>query len=1219
MSATLRCLSRALLPVLVFVGLLLPRTAHAAFINFDNCLDTNVVHSKPLQLQWIPLAVDAKFQREPPYNLTLTIYGNVSGQQVVGNYPPPTSPDWQNPNMTFGKISNIGSSGSGNYSTLLADFKVLQYSAYNAKASEFCGSLVNASCPLGPYFDANDTNPYTLPAFTVSHDFGSGYSFSTLAGQISVLSGDNGAPQLACISTNITPDLGSGVTSLITWLPAAILIIKGIATLAAAIWSPWGSSDIFRWSSNYGRDEDQLRLVTPGFGDCLQYIQFVTLTGALSLQYPGFYQPAVSQTSWSLLLFNQSYVSGGNGTQSLVDGVYKYNGTYGMTAMSQLIGQSSVEDIWACMAIWLLVIAGIVLLLCQLGFLARWIYRTVTDTTEEDLRQKNFPFTFGNMIRLVFNYFILPIVALSLFQLVISPGSPTSVIVCAVIMLVLVVVVAGWIIRVILTTKPRTYLFDDMPTVLMYGPLYNTYSDSAAPFALVPVFITFMRAVALGAVQPSGIAQIIMLAICEVILILTLNGFRPFQNETSMNAYHTSFSAIRLVTVLMSIAFVPSLNVAESPKGWIGYAILLLHAFVLVFGFFLNALQTLIEVIARSTGVASDSQTGAIRGSIMNLRMLRKRQNRPETGDRASMTSHAAILQDADARSNYAGGRSRSMSASSQQLLNQGGRASSMNRLSGFENFSNAGEPPQMTPSTDMDHAQSPFTFVPGGAGYVNKADAVSKKETEQNFYRPPRPRRTTLEQLGTPGAKTRKSGRSSGSGSDTYKDSPDPRSEDPSSHVRSGSYEVGSFVPGRDSPAPAYIRDRADSNENLPRPDYAVREVDQYYRGAALSDLPTRKLKTGPADPEGPAANAQTWLQKLVFGVKNKQKEPTKGFEVVRSSRAPPGMRDLEDGMEMQTSPPMRQDEPYLDSPPLRQGDLRQASGGAERAASPVQDEQSPPIGQRGFNFGLDGVASVPGRQDSGRANAVQLPHNAGNILHPGLRAEQPSLRSRPSADTISNYDRPRPSGDDVSDYDRPRPSADTGSDYDQRHSASIAGDREPYHLSIAPSLGPIESVGGLDLPSRFNSRRSQNLENIDIGNTQGGQDWLKAVDELQWNHGGTALPASSHQPTASASASQRQPPAPRQFSTDSTDNPYENDDMFSGFDSGLSEPGPDFLSAPRTQEVRPGSFASVNHHRAADSISRNSFGANAALQGSSAEIFGATPPRGDGFGGGR
>lgn len=1211
----LRGACQALLTFLLALTLISPPSAvDCAFINFENCLDPGIQNSDPLQLQWIPLWVDAKFNRtSPAYNLNVTVYGNVSGQQVEGRYPPPDSDQWDNENITFGKIANIGS--SGNYSTLLADFRVLTYDAYNAKSTQFCPALINGTCPLGPDFMGNDTNPYTLPAFSVAHDFGSPYSFSTLSGTLRVISGDRGAPYLACVNTNITPDLGSTITSILCWLPAVILILKGVATLAAAIWSPWGSSDIFRWSSNYGRDEDQLRLVTPGFGDCLQYIQFVTLTGALSLQYPGFYQPAVSQTSWSLLLFNESYVSHGNGTQSLVDGIYKYNGTYGMTAMSQLIGMSSVQDMWACMAIWLLVIAGIVVLLCQLGFAARWVYRTFTNTPEEDLQQKNLPFTLGNIIRLLFNYFILPIVALSLFQLVISGNSPASVVACAVVLLVTMICAGGWILRVIFTTKPRTYLFDDMPTVLLYGPLYNTYSDSAAPFALVPVFITFMRAVALGAVQPSGIGQIIVLAICEVILILTLNGFRPFQNQTSMNAYHTFFAIVRLITVLLSIAFVPTLNVSAAPRGWIAYAILLLHAAVLIFGFFLNSLQTLIEVIARSLGVAGDSQTGAIRGSILNMRMLRKRQNRPRSGDRGSMTSNAAILQDTDMRSAYAGTRSRSMSASSQQLLNQVGAASgtpSVHRMSGFENFSSAGDFAH-TPGVETDNGQAGFTYGSNG-----KPGLAVNTASEQTYYRPPRPRRTTTTDPLTPGTKTRKTA----SGEFPYQDSPD--SNGPGAggapHLRSSSYEGGGFLgpAGRDSPAPAYFRERADSNENLgPRPDYSVREMDQYYRGQALSDQPTRKLKTGPVDPNGPAASAQSWFQRLMFGVKGKkEKEQSKGFEVVRSSRMmPKELREQQgqEDLEMQNSPAMHQ-ELYHDSPTSQQGAFQQVGAGAEREVSPIESEEDKHIpAARGFDFGLESANEAPRRQDSGSnagvrpsidpgsAAAAHHDHGATAGGFAGMRAEQSSVRSgvsRPSRDTR----------------------AETESDYDRQISDDDDdGAPAPYSLEQRPpSLGPIESFGGLEMPSRFNSRRSANLDN---GNTQVGQEWLRAIDEIDWNHNNSG-PAPARQPSYNSNnnpAVRVQPSVPRRSSrrTPSRDiSPSDyppqqrgQDNLFEGFDSG----GPSYLGAQNSHDERPSSYASVNHHRAADSISRNSFGANAAMQGSSAEIFGGvTPPQG-------
>lgn len=451
------------------------------------------------------------------------------------------------------------------------------------------------------------------------------FRFTTVTARLGVTSGDNKSSPLACVAASITPDLGTSLAGILQYLPLVVLILVAVATASAAIFSPWGSADVFRFTTNYGRDADLLRLVTPGFGDCLQYIQFIVLAGSLSLNYPGFFQPVVSQVSWAALMFNESFVSHGNGTQSIVDGIYKVNGTYGLDRMSQLVGMQADEDIWAGMVIWVLVIIAAVVVLIQLGFICRWAYRLISDTQQEDLRAKNLPFSLGNAIRIVFNYFLLPIVALSMYQLLVAGHSPAVTVALAAILLFLLVLFAAFLLWLIATTRDRSTLFDDLPTVLLYGPLYNTYSDNAATFALVPVMLTFVRGIAIGAVQPSGIAQLVLLAICEVITVLTLNAFRPFHSPTSMNAFHTFFAVVRLVTVLLSVAFLPSLGVDDAPRGWVGYVILLLHAIVLVFGFFLNACQTLIEVVARLAGAGGDEGVGggAARGGLVKVWLKR--------------------------------------------------------------------------------------------------------------------------------------------------------------------------------------------------------------------------------------------------------------------------------------------------------------------------------------------------------------------------------------------------------------------------------------------------------------------------------------------------------------------------------------------------------------------------------------------------------------------
>lgn len=460
-----------------------------------------------------------------------------------------------------------------------------------------------------------------LPAFTVAHPLYSSYAFTSINTILRLKSGEQGAAPLACVEASITPNLGNELSSTLTYIPLVVLILVAIATACAAIFSPWGSADIFKFTTNYGRDDDLLRLVTPGFGDCLQYLQFIVLAGSLSLNYPGFFQPVVSQISWSALMFNESFVSHGNGSRSLVDGMYVVNGSYGLDRMSQLVGMTSDKDIWAGMVIWLVVIVIAVVLLIQVGFAGRWAYRFISNTQQEDLRQKNLPFSVGNAIRVVFNYFLLPIVSLSTYQLVVASRSPGATVGIAAVLLVFLICFAGYVLWLIATTRPRSYLFDDLPTVLFYGPLYNTYSDNAATFALVPVMLSFIRGIAIGAVQPSGIAQLVLLAICEVIMILTLNAFRPFHSPTSMNTFHTIFAVIRLLVILLSVAFLPSLSVKDSPRGWIGYIILLMHAMVLVFGFFLNACQTLIEVLARLAGAGGEDGVGggAARGGLVKV------------------------------------------------------------------------------------------------------------------------------------------------------------------------------------------------------------------------------------------------------------------------------------------------------------------------------------------------------------------------------------------------------------------------------------------------------------------------------------------------------------------------------------------------------------------------------------------------------------------------
>ncbi|KAL8835977.1 MAG: hypothetical protein Q9170_003100 [Blastenia crenularia] len=1030
LSHPARCLSSNWnVPFLaIFTILAFFRTSGAVYVEFDNCLSPNIIHSasqpQPL-LQFTPLHVWASFNDSAPsHTLNITVYGNISGIATNESLPAWNDPRWHNDNVTLGKIVNEDQSNN-RLSTFFARFNVLDYTPYDAPASRFCDSTVNQQCPLIPAFNltGNKSDPANpgYPAFTVQHDMYSSFRFTTISTTLRVTSGDKNKSPLACVAASITPSLGTSLSGILQYLPLVVLILVAVATASAAIFSPWGSADVFRFTTNYGRDADLLRLVTPGFGDCLQYIQFIVLAGSLSLNYPGFFQPVASQVGWAALMFNESFVSRGNGTQSIVDGIYKVNGTYGLDRMSQLVGMQADKDIWAGMIIWLLVIIAAAVVLIQIGFIVSWGYRQISNTQQEDLRAKNLPLSIGNAIRIVFNYFLLPIVALSMYQLVVAGRSPAVTVALAAILLFLLVLFAAFLLWLIATTRDRSTLFDDLPTVLLYGPLYNTYSDNAATFALVPVMLTFVRGIAIGAVQPSGIAQLVLLAICEVITILTLNAFRPFHSPTSMNAFHTFFAVIRLVTILLSVAFLPSLGVGDAPRGWVGYVILLLHAIVLVFGFFLNACQTLIEVVARLAGAGGEEGVGggAARGGLVKafgMRQLSRRNPRSRGETRQSVASDAAMLApDGDQKSvQLNGGRSRSISASSAILLNRQGPAGDPRRSVGLDSVSAAGT------GNNIDNASAPYTpVVSGGASAFSflpsagqnsasgEAAIVNLKNTEaaDPYYRPPRPRRATLDP--SPSARSR--------GSWVSADWANKRWSQHSPEQEGSPIPLENPVSGRVTPLPAHIgRDRAESDPDDPRQsktDYATREVDFYYgvRGPALSSQPTRRLKTGPADPTKPTLSASGWVKSL-FGGKTKDKG--KGFEVVRSSRALPA------GRRTPSADLLGEEERYLDEPggavPQRTRDLElsddgDAIGGGTRHLpeddiSPVtSDEEADRSGSDEEWTDKHRVSSVPQFPPSlpsiETGGGIELPSRIGS-----------KASSRPTRENTRRSDRPPP-----------------------------------------------------------------------------------------------------------------------------------------------------------------------------------------------------------------
>lgn len=260
------------------------------------------------------------------------------------------------------------------------------------------------------------------------------------------------------------------------------------------------------------------------------------------------------------------------------------------------------------------------------------------------------------------------------------------------------------------------------------------------------------------------------------------------------------------------------------------------------------------------------------------MRQLSRRVPRQDVGTRQSMhSSEAAMLTPADDRlsSQWDGSRARSLSGSSALLL--GRTTASDGRTSAMESGSGQG--------AVSIHANNSSLYSPTTSRGAHPTAGSSTPQSGQFFtgpsfdpyYRPPRLRKKTMD---TEGSTDTRPGASN-----------TPRT---AHFTKAATTEDIEGPVNRSTPMPAYIpapKDDLDLDDARPPrkdKDYAVREVDFYYhvRGPPLSHMGTRKLKTGPADPTGPVSSATGWFRNLFMG---KTKEKGKGFEVVRSTRAPP------------------------------------------------------------------------------------------------------------------------------------------------------------------------------------------------------------------------------------------------------------------------------------------------------------------------------------------
>lgn len=565
----------------------------AANVSFDNCL--NPVEGKPF---FVPDYVDAVF-----VNPEGTV-DSVIKYEVFGH-------------VRDGQLNDLDAS-TNKYTTLKIESHVLQYELYN-DYQRFCNQAKDG-CPFGPgqssfLFEYNVSSSYQ------------GVSFDTT---FYIIDSTVDADIIGCVSVTVTPVLAGYVWYVLLFGILAVFGLMCLSYVFALYLNPWtGTKDIYMSTSNFGNDPNAIRLITPGAMDLLKYLQFAFFTGSLSLNFPGFFQPIVSSISWSTLLFEIN-VATSNPEDDVLDGVYAIADKYGLARMASALTFIGNPNIWPAFIIWLLVLTMAIVCICLVGFFIGWAWRKIRNDNL-DLRTRSLPFLGGVMVRIFLIAFGWPVVAYSFFELLIIRDNHTSVVadIFAAILLVGWLVTAGWVSYKVCTTSPRSNLFDDLSTVLLYGPLYNTYTEAKSLFFIIDLAINLIRGFTVGLIQDSGLAQITLLATTELAYLIALACLRPYSPITNMNFISIVMATIRLVQIFLLIPFVTSLGINTTVRGWIAYVILIMHALVLIMCV-IHVVQVVIEVLALMSGAVDTTAVphSAPPGTVYGMKMLSKRKQK---------------------------------------------------------------------------------------------------------------------------------------------------------------------------------------------------------------------------------------------------------------------------------------------------------------------------------------------------------------------------------------------------------------------------------------------------------------------------------------------------------------------------------------------------------------------------------------------------------------
>lgn len=414
----------------------------------------------------------------------------------------------------------------------------------------------------------------TFSEYELVYSFGHAHRLQTLAAEIG-FEVESGA-EIDCAAAKITPDIGTAASTTLTYIPAVVMVLVGVASWQRQLSEPGGNS-LFEYRSAWA-SQAQIWEAVLEVASYLRYLQFIFLAGSLSVEYPGFYQPIVSQIAWSSLLYWKGPIDHDFTYTGVEGGMYVSNASYGLEYMVQMLGFPQMPDIMLDAFINLLILVSGLLVV----FLILWMITLGLD--QVPLLSPSIPIL---ILGVALSFFSLPLLAYMSYELILIGYLPNYRVTLVALMMAVLVCLNYLIIRYFANKKEPG---DTSPAEVSLQDSRSTGPRELVRYIshFLPHAMPLLQGIVIGGLQDWGLVQLLVLGGCEIVILFNI----AIQRHAGSFMSNSFWSAVvRLLTISLSIAFAcPS---SEAAKQWVGYLILCLHGVMVILGFFFISLWQL--------------------------------------------------------------------------------------------------------------------------------------------------------------------------------------------------------------------------------------------------------------------------------------------------------------------------------------------------------------------------------------------------------------------------------------------------------------------------------------------------------------------------------------------------------------------------------------------------------------------------------------------------